>query len=81
MVTLGFPVLVLLVASGGDLEVMFSMIASLADHYGAASAAARSDFAQGVVVGLFGISSLVMIWRLPRFLIEVETGLASGREA
>lgn len=81
MVTLGFPLLVFLVSSGGNLEVMFGQIASLAGHYGAASAGARADFAQGVVVGLFGIASLIMIWRLPRFLAEVETGLASGHEA
>ncbi|PEQ10341.1 hypothetical protein B2G71_22810 [Novosphingobium sp. PC22D] len=81
MVTLGFPLLVFLVASGGNLEIMFGQIASLAGHYGAASAGARADFAQGVVLGLFGISSLVMIWRLPRFLAELETGLAWGHEA
>jgi hypothetical protein len=79
LMTLGVPLLVLLLASGGNLDRLFLQLGNLSNHFGAAPPPARSEFAHLVVLGLIAIASLIGVLRLPRFLNDVSDELARER--
>ncbi|OYU37291.1 hypothetical protein [Novosphingobium sp. PASSN1] len=79
LMVLGLPLLAFLMLAGGDTERLFLHLDNLAAHYLAADHGARAAFDQGTALGLFGLATLLAIWRLPVFLDAVQDGL-SGDE-
>lgn len=80
LMVLGLPLLAFLMLAGGDPERLFLHLDNLAAHYLAADHGARAAFDQGTALGLFGLATLIAIWRLPRFLDDVHTGLAGDEQ-
>ena len=62
-------------------SLMFFMhLGNLAAHYLAADHAAQAGFINELKLGLFGVATLIVIWRLPRFLDDVSAALAHRKE-
>jgi len=72
VMTLGIPIFLLVVLTGFDLAHLFLQLGQLSEHYLAADDLARAAFAKVLVLCLFGISTLIAIWRLPAFLARLE---------
>lgn len=75
LMTLGLPIVFFLAISHGSAELFFAHLANLADRFLAADPARQETFANEVRFGLVGIATLIAIYRLPRFLRDVEAGL------
>lgn len=75
LMTLGLPIVFFLFISHGSAELFFAHLANLADRFLAADPSRQAAFANEVRFGLVGIATLIAIYRLPRFLRDVETGL------
>jgi hypothetical protein len=80
LMVLGLPLLAFLMLAGGDPERLFLHLDNLAAHYLAADHNARAAFDQGTALGLFGLATLITIWRLPAFLDAVQAGLAESEK-
>mgnify|MGYP006331725945 FL=1 len=80
LAVLGLPLLFFLLLAGGDLGLFFMHLGNLAAHYLAADHAAQAGFINELKLGLFGVATLVVIWRLPRFLDDVSAALAPRKE-
>jgi len=80
LMVLGLPLLFFLMLAGGDLSLFFIHIGNLAAHYLAADHAAQAGFINELKLGLFGVATLIVIWRLPRFLDDVSAALAPRKE-
>ena len=82
LMTLGLPLLVLVLLSGAKLDALFAQLGSLAGHFAAAPPPAKGEFARFIALGLVGASSMLAILRLPRFLTDVSDELATrGQQA
>jgi hypothetical protein len=66
LMALGLPLLFFLVLSGGAPEAFFAQLANIADRFLAA-------------LGMIGIATLVVLWRLPRFMRELDQVLATPK--
>jgi hypothetical protein len=75
LMTLGLPIVFFLAISHGSAELFFAHLANLADRFLAADPARQEAFANEVRFGLVGIATLIAIYRLPRFLRDVDAGL------
>lgn len=75
LMTLGLPIVFFLAISHGSAEVFFAHLANLADRFQGAAPARQEAFANELRFGLVGITTLIVIYRLPRFLREVEDTL------
>ena len=75
LAVLGLPLLLFLALVGGDIELLFTQLGNLSAHFLAADQARQAAFAGGIKLGLFGIATLIAIWRLPRFLNEISATL------
>lgn len=80
LMVLGLPLLAFLMLAGGDPERLFLHLDNLAAHYLAADHNARAAFDQGTALGLFGLATLIAIWRLPSFLDAVQAGLSESEK-
>lgn len=72
VLTLGIPIFLLVVLTGFDLAHLFAQLGQLSEHYLAADDMARAAFGKGLVLSLFGIATLIAIWRLPAFLARLD---------
>lgn len=79
LMTLGLPIVFFLAISHGSAELFFAHLANLADRFLVADPARQQAFANEVRFGLVGIATLIAIYRLPRFLRDVEAGLRGER--
>ena len=75
LAVLGLPLLLFLLAVGGDIGLLFAQLGNLSAHYLAADPAGQAAFASGIKLGLFGVATLIAIWRMPRFLHEISATL------
>jgi len=75
LMTLGLPLLFFLALSHGSIDLLFAHLANLADRFVGADDARQAAFANELKLGLFGIATLIAIWRLPRFLNDITDGL------
>jgi len=75
LAVLGLPLLFFLALVGGDLSLLFAQLGNLSAHYLAATHAAQASFDATIKLGLFGLATLIAIWRLPRFLDVVAATL------
>jgi hypothetical protein len=73
---LGLPLLFFLALTGGDMTLLFTQLGNLAAHYLAADPARQALFANELKLGLLGIATLVLLWRLPVFLDQMAGALA-----
>ncbi len=80
LAVLGLPLLFFLLLAGGDLSLFFMHLGNLAAHYLAADPAAQAGFINELKLGLLGVATLIVIWRLPRFLDDVSAALAPRKE-
>lgn len=80
LAVLGLPLLAFLVASGGDMALLFAQLGNLSAHYLAAPAASQAMFAGEIKLTLAAIATFAAIWRLPRFLDEVAATLDKDDE-
>jgi len=69
-----------LLLAGGDLGLLFMHLGNLAAHDLAADHAAQAGFINELKLGLLGVATLIVIWRLPRFLDDVSAALAPRKE-
>lgn len=72
---LGLPLLFFLALTGGDMTLFFAQLGNLSAHYLEADDAARAAFLGQVRLGLFGIATLIALWRLPVFLAGIARSL------
>lgn len=79
IMALGLPLMLLLLLSGGQLDMMFAFLGSLFGAYIEADPARQYGFASGASWCLIGLATAVAAWRLPRFLDRVTTGLGNRR--
>ncbi len=75
LMTLGLPLLFFLAISQGSIEVFFAQIANIGERFLFADPARQQAFANELRFGLVAIATLLLIWRLPRFLNDVCNGL------
>ena len=75
LMTLGLPIVFFLAISHGSAELFFAHLANLAGRFLNADPARQQAFADALRFGLVGIATLIAIYRLPRFLRDVEDGL------
>jgi hypothetical protein len=79
LMAFGLPLLSFLALSGGDLDQLFWQVDNLASRWIAADAVRKEAFSQLIQIALVGPATLILIWRMPRFLADLDP-VASGSE-
>ena len=79
LIALGLPLLFFLLVSGGSGEAFFAHLGNFADRFLAAESERRIDFLTEVKFTLVGLATFVVIWRLPRFIVELERTFSEER--
>jgi hypothetical protein len=79
LIALGLPLLFFLLVSGGSAEAFFAHLGNFADRFLAAEPERRIGFLSEVKLTLIGLATLVVIWRMPRFVFEIEAALSEER--
>ena len=79
LIALGLPLLFFLLLAGGSAEAFFAHLGNFADRFLAAESERRIAFLTEVKFTLIGLATFVVIWRLPRFVFDLERTL-SGEE-
>jgi len=72
LMAFGLPLLFFLALSGGDLDQLFWQVDNLAARWIAADAERRQAFSQLIEIVLIGSATLMLVWRLPRFLADMD---------
>lgn len=75
MMALGLPLMLLLVLTGGNLDMVFVFIGELFGHFAATPQGLRVPFARDAAYCLIGLATAVAAVRLPRFLDRVTATL------
>lgn len=81
LMVLALPLAFFLLLSGGDMDLFFAQLGNLSAHYLAADHAGRASFVGVIRLGLIGLATLGVIWRVPKFLDEVSDALAQRGQA
>ena len=79
LMALGLPLLFFLLISGGDAGVFFAHLANISDRFLGAEQGRQVGFLDEFKFVLIGVATLVVVWRLPRFINDLEREL-SGEE-
>ena len=79
LMALGLPLLFFLLISGGDAGVFFAHLANISDRFLGAEQGRQIGFLDEFKFVLIGAATLVVVWRLPRFINDLEREL-SGEE-
>ncbi|MFC3096199.1 hypothetical protein [Alteraurantiacibacter palmitatis] len=79
LMALGAPLLFFLALSGGDAGLLFGQIANIAERFLAADHARQAAFLGEVKVVLIGLATLLIAWRLPRFLRDLNNELSGEK--
>lgn len=80
LMALGVPFLFFLLISGGSAEAFFAHVANFAERFLSAESGRRIALLGEVKVTLIGLATFVVIWRLPRFVFEIEQTLSGERK-
>ena len=80
LMALGAPLLFFLALSGGDAGLLFAQIANIAERFLAADHARQVAFLGEVKLLLIGLATLLIAWRLPRFLLELGRELSGEKQ-
>ena len=75
LMALGLPLLFFLLLSGGNPDAFFAHVANLGDRFLAADLARRVTFLDQCKLVLIGLATLVVVWRMPRFIRDLDREL------
>lgn len=76
LMALGLPLLFFLLLSGGNPDAFFAHVANLGDRFLAADLARRVTFLGQCKFVLIGLATLVVVWRMPRFIRDLDRELS-----
>ncbi|ASJ91983.1 hypothetical protein [Porphyrobacter sp. CACIAM 03H1] len=79
LMALGVPLLFFLALSGGDAGLLFAQLANIAERFLAADHARQVAFLGEVKVVLIGLATVLIAWRLPRFLRDLNNELSGEK--
>jgi len=79
LIAMGLPLLFFLLLSGGNAEVFFAHVGNFADRFLAADSERRVAFLGETKFVLIGLATLVVVWRMPRFVFDIERTLSEER--
>ena len=80
IIAMGLPLMLLLLLSGGQMNLAFMFLGSLFGAFDTATPDRQYAFASQSAWCLFALATAVAAWRLPRFLGEVSEGLNIRRK-
>ena len=75
----GLPLLFFLLLSGGNPDAFFAHVANLGDRFLAADLARRVTFLGQCKFVLIGLATLVVVWRMPRFIRDLDRELSGEK--
>ena len=73
------PLLFFLLLSGGSPDAFFAHVANLGDRFLAADLARRVTFLGQCKFVLIGLATLVVVWRMPRFIRHLDRELSGEK--
>jgi hypothetical protein len=79
LMALGAPLLFFLALSDGDASLLFAQLANIAERFLAADHARQVAFLGEVKILLIGLATLLIAWRLPRFLRDLNNELSGEK--
>ena len=79
LMALGLPLLFFLSVSGGDAGVFFAHLANISDRFLGAQQGRQIGFLDEFKFVLIGVATLVVVWRLPRFINDLERELSGEK--
>ena len=79
LMALGLPLLFFLLLSGGNPDAFFGHVANLGDRFLAADLARRVSFLGQCKFILIGLATLVVVWRMPRFIRDLDRELSGEK--
>lgn len=79
LMALGLPLLFFLLLSGGNPDAFFAHVANLGDRFLAADVARRVTFLGQCKFVLIGLATLVVVWRMPRFIRDLDRELSGEK--
>lgn len=79
LMALGLPLLFFLLLSGGNPDAFFAHVANLGDRFLAADLARRVAFLAQCKFVLIGLATLVVVWRMPRFIRDLDRELSGEK--
>jgi len=79
LMALGLPLLFFLLISGGDAGVFFAHLANISDRFLGAEQGRQIGFLDEFKFVLIGVATLVVLWRLPRFINDLERELSGEK--
>ena len=79
LMALGLPLLFFLLLSGGNPDAFFGHVANLGDRFLAADLARRVTFLGQCKFVLIGLATLVVVWRMPRFIRDLDRELSGEK--
>lgn len=79
LIALGLPLLFFLLLSGGNPDAFFAHVANLGDRFLAADLARRVTFLGQCKIVLIGLATLVVVWRMPRFIRDLDRELSGEK--
>lgn len=79
LMALGLPLLFFLLISGGDAGVFFAHLANISDRFLGAEQGRQIGFLDEFKFVLIGVATLVVVWRLPRFINDLERELTGEK--
>lgn len=80
LMALGAPLLFFLALSGGDAGLLFAQLANIAGRFLAADHARQVAFLGEVKLVLIGLATVLIAWRLPRFLRDLNNELSGEKQ-
>ena len=79
LMALGLPLLFFLLLSGGNPDAFFAHVANLGDRFLAADFTRRVTFVDQCKFVLIGLATLVVVWRMPRFIRDLDRELSGEK--
>ena len=79
LMALGLPLLFFLLISGGDAGVFFAHLANISDRFLGAEQGRQIGVLDEFKFVLIGVATLVVVWRLPRFINDLERELSGEK--
>ena len=79
LMAMGLPLLFFLLLSGGNPDAFFAHVVNLGDRFLAADLARRVTFLGQCKFVLIGLATLVVVWRMPRFIRDLDRDLSGEK--
>ena len=79
LMALGLPLLFFLLISGGDAGVFFTHLANISGRFLGAEQGRQIGFLDEFMFVLIGVATIVVVWRLPRFINDLERELSGEK--